>query len=134
MALLARAPASVANIGPGFDSLAMALDLWNEVRVDLDAEPRIEVHGEGEGELSTDGSNLVVTTMRSLATEAGTSLPPMRVSCTNRIPLQRGLGSSAAAAVSGLLLADRILGLATTAERLLEVANDIEGHADNVAA
>lgn len=134
MALLARAPATVANLGPGFDSLALALDLWNEVRVDLDAEPAVEVRGEGEGELPSDASNLVVTTMRSVMEGSGSSLPPMRVSCTNRIPLERGLGSSAAAVVTGLLLGHRLLGEPWEPDRLLRMAVDVEGHADNVAA
>jgi homoserine kinase len=134
MGLVARAPATVANLGPGFDSLAMALDLWNEFEADPGSEPAVEVTGEGAGELPEDASNLVFRAMAYLAREAGGSLPPLALRCTNRIPLERGLGSSAAAVVAGLLLADRLLGASLDPDRLLEVAVDIEGHPDNVGA
>jgi homoserine kinase len=133
MALVVRVPATAANLGPGFDALAMALDLWNEVSVDLEARPAVEVAGEGAGELPEDASNLVFRSMAYLAREAGGSLPPMALRCTNRIPLERGLGSSAAAVVAGLVSADRLLGTGLHEDRLLEVAVDIEGHPDNVA-
>jgi homoserine kinase len=134
MALVVRVPATAANLGPGFDALAMALDLWNEVSVDLEARPAVEVAGEGAGELPEDASNLVFRSMTYLAREAGGSLPSMALRCTNRIPLERGLGSSAAAVVAGLVAADRLLGTGLHEDRLLEVAVDIEGHPDNVAA
>lgn len=132
--MLVRAPATVANLGPGFDSLALAVDLWNEVEADTEARPAVEVEGEGAGELPEDASNLVFRAMSWLAKEAGGSLPPFALRCRNRIPLERGLGSSAAAVVSGLVLADGLLGIDLDPDRLLEVAIDIEGHPDNVAA
>jgi homoserine kinase len=127
-------PATVANLGPGFDSLALAVDLANHVLIDTDAQPAVEVRGEGAGELPEDASNLVFRAMAYLAREAGGALPPFRLSSDNAIPLERGLGSSAAAVVAGLLLADRLLGTGLDPDRLLEVAVDIEGHPDNVAA
>jgi homoserine kinase len=132
--VLVRAPATVANLGPGFDTLALAVDLWNEVEADTDAAPAVQVEGEGVGELPEDASNLVFRAMAWLAKEAGGSLPPFALRCRNRIPLERGLGSSAAAVVSGLVLADRLLGTDLDPDRLLEVAIDIEGHPDNVSA
>lgn len=132
--MLVRAPATVANLGPGFDALALAVDLRNEVEADIDAAPAVTVDGEGAGELPEDASNLVFRAMTWLAREAGGSLPPFALRCRNRIPLERGLGSSAAAVVSGLVLADRLLGTALDPDRLLQVAVDIEGHPDNVAA
>jgi homoserine kinase len=134
MPLVVGAPATVANLGPGFDALALAVDLWNEVEADTDAAPAVSVEGEGAGELPEDASNLVFRAMAWLAREAGGSIPPLALRCRNRIPLERGLGSSAAAVVSGLVLADRLLGTALDPDRLLEVAVDIEGHPDNVAA
>jgi homoserine kinase len=134
MGLVARAPATVANLGPGFDALAMALDLWNDFEADPGSEPAVEVSGEGVGEIPEDATNLVFRAMAFLAREAGGSLPPLALRCTNRIPLERGLGSSAAAVVAGLLLADRLLGTSLSHDRLLEVAVDIEGHPDNVGA
>jgi homoserine kinase len=134
MALVVRAPATAANLGPGFDALALAVDLWNEVEVDPEGAPAVQVAGEGAGELPEDASNVVFRTMAYLAREVGGSLPPFALRCRNRIPLERGLGSSAAAVVSGLLLADRLLGAGLDADRLLEVAVDLEGHPDNVGA
>lgn len=134
MRLVARAPATVANLGPGFDALALALDLHNEVVLDTEAEPAIEIRGEGEGELPEDGSNLIFRTMTFLSKEVGKALPPFRLSSSNAIPLERGLGSSAAAVVTGVMLADRLLDLSLEPDRLLEIAVDVEGHADNVAA
>lgn len=134
MRLTARVPATVANLGPGFDALGLAVDLANEIVLDTEEEPRVAVEGEGAGELPEDATNLVFRTMAYLAREAGGSLPPFGLRCQNAIPLERGLGSSAAAVVAGLLLADRLLGSDLDADRLLEVAVDLEGHPDNVAA
>jgi homoserine kinase len=132
--LTVRAPATVANLGPGFDCLALALDLANEFEADTEAGPAVRVEGEGAGELPEDATNLVFRTISYLAREAGGPLPPFALTCRNGIPLQRGLGSSASAVVAGLLLADRLLGSALPPDRLLEVAVDVEGHPDNVAA
>jgi homoserine kinase len=134
MSLVVTAPATVANLGSGFDCLALALDLESEFWADTDLPPEVGVEGEGAEELPTDATNLVFRTIIYLAREAGGTLPSLKLRCRNRIPLQRGLGSSAAAVVAGLLLADRLLGTALPADRLLEVAVDIEGHPDNVAA
>jgi homoserine kinase len=134
MRVVARAPATVANLGSGFDCLAMALGLANEFEVDTGRDPAVVVEGEGAGELPADATNLVFRTMAYLAREAGGALPPFALTCRNRIPLQRGLGSSAAAVVGGLVLADHLLGTGLGADRLLEVAADLEGHADNVSA
>lgn len=134
MSLTVSVPATAANLGSGFDALALALDLWNEVEVDTAAKPAVVVTGEGAGELPEDASNLVFRSMAYLAREAGGSLPPFALRCTNRIPLERGLGSSAAAVVAGLVAADRLLGTDLDRDQMLEVAVDIEGHPDNVAA
>lgn len=134
MRLVVRAPATVANLGPGFDALAMALDLHNEVTLDTDGQPSVTISGEGAGELPEDASNLIFRTMTFLSKEWGAPLPPFRLESQNRIPLERGLGSSAAAVVTGLLLADRLLGTRLDEDGMLELATDLEGHADNVAA
>jgi homoserine kinase len=134
MLLRARVPATVANLGPGFDALAMAVDVENQVELDTEAQPAVLVEGEGSGELPEDASNLVFRSMAYLAREAGGSLPPFQLRCRNAIPLERGLGSSAAATVAGLLLANELLGARLGSAQLLEVAVDIEGHPDNVAA
>ena len=134
MRLTVNVPATVANLGPGFDCLAIALDLVNAVAVDTEGTPGVRVEGEGAGELPEDASNLILRSMAHLTDETGSALPQLSLSCRNRIPLERGLGSSAAATVAGLVLADRILGSSLPPERLLQMAVEVEGHPDNVAA
>jgi homoserine kinase len=112
--LTVRVPATSANLGPGFDCFGLALDLCNEVTVDTGGAPGVAWEGEGASELPTDGSDLVSHVMASVAEVTGGILPPMRLDGLNRIPLERGLGSSSAAAVAGAAIALRILGEAAT--------------------
>jgi homoserine kinase len=133
--LRVEVPATVANLGPGFDAFGLAVGVANVVELDTDADAvTVSVAGEGAGELPEDGTNLVVRSMAHLARESGGRLPAFALRCENGIPLARGLGSSASAMVAGLVLADRLLGTGLGSERLLGVAADLEGHADNVAA
>ena len=134
-----KAPATTANLGPGYDCLGMALDLWNWLEVIPAADfvagcHSVEIVGHGAGELATDSSNLIYRSMQFLYQEAGQELPPVRLRCDNEIPLARGLGSSAAAIAGGLVAANALAGGAFTAQDLLEMAATIEGHPDNVAA
>ena len=134
-----KAPATTANLGPGFDCLGMALDLWNSLEVVPDADSPgdghlVEITGHGAGELAADNSNLIYRSMQFLFQEAGQELPPVRLRCHNEIPLARGLGSSAAAIAGGLVAANALAGDAFVAKDLLEMAATIEGHPDNVAA
>jgi homoserine kinase len=132
--LTARVPATSANLGPGFDCFGLALDLWNEVEVDTDAAPGVAWEGEGADELPTDGTDMASNAMLHAARVGGGILPPLALHGRNRIPLERGLGSSAAACVAGISLADRILGLGLEPEDVLDLAIEIEGHPDNAAA
>jgi homoserine kinase len=132
--LLARVPATSANLGPGFDCFGLALDLVNEVVLEPDAPPGVSWEGEGAGELPTDGSDALSVALRRTAALTGRPLPSFRLRGRNRIPIERGLGSSAAAVVAGVGLADRLLGLGLSADDLLELAVELEGHPDNVAA
>ena len=144
MRLTARVPATAANLGPGFDCLALALDLCNEFTVDTEGEPGVTWEGEGASELPTDGSDMVSRAMRlaerrvAEAHGAGVyPLPPFALHGRNRIPLARGLGSSAAAAVAGVAVAYRILGVddpSSLAVTALWLAAELEGHPDNAAA
>ncbi len=110
------APATTANLGPGFDCLGMALDLWNllevrqasEANKATDGQPLVEVIGEGTDELATDETNLVYQSMEFLFCEADQEMPPLRLRCRNQIPLKRGLGSSAAAIAGGLVAANAL--------------------------
>ena len=131
------APATTANLGPGYDCLGMALDIWNSIEVGPLARgeaPEVVVSGEGEGELEAGPENLVYRSMEFLYREAGKVLPPVRVRCSNEIPLARGLGSSAAAIAGGLVAANTLAGGEFNQRDLLEMAATIEGHPDNVAA
>ena len=123
-------------MGPGFDCLGMALDIWNTIIVETDsAEPeKVVIRGEGRDSLSTGSDNLVYSSFRHVYDGLGLSLPPVRISCENAIPLGRGLGSSAAAVAGGLLAGSRLSGANLTNERILELAAEIEGHPDNAAA
>ncbi len=133
MSLVVRVPATTANLGPGFDVLGMALGLWNEIHVEPASSLQITVYGEGEKTLPRDERNLVYQAMRALAAEVGKPLPPVSLTMHNRIPLQSGLGSSAAAVVGGLLAASALLGISPGQEVLLRLAVKLEGHPDNVA-
>ncbi len=128
-----RAPATTANMGPGFDCLAMALDIWNTVRVDLDGDG-IVVNGEGKEELPTDQTNLVYRSFAMPFEKTGRPVPRAGIVCDNRIPLARGLGSSAAAAVTGLLAGNELCGRPLDRTQILELAAEVEGHPDNVSA
>ena len=134
MRLTARVPATVANLGPGFDVFGLALALHNEITVDTGVEGSIAIDGEGSDELPADDSNLVVRAMNRFAEVAEAPLPSFGLHSVNRIPLERGLGSSAAAVVGGLCLASRLLERTLETESIVRIAAELEGHADNVAA
>jgi homoserine kinase len=130
-------PATSANLGPGFDSLGLALELRDELTASVTGEGlRVEVVGEGAGHVSRDETHLVVRAMRATFGALGGSPDGLVLSCHNRIPHARGLGSSSAAIVGGIALARALV--ADGAERLddgraLAIATAIEGHPDNVA-
>ena len=121
--MIVRAPATSANLGPGFDCAAVALDLWNEV--DTGTGEGVIVEGEGSGELAEDETNLAVRAYALFADPSG-----RRFRFQNRIPLESGLGSSAAAIALGL----RAAAPEATAEELLALGLTLEPHADNLAA
>ncbi len=130
-ALTISAPATSANLGPGFDALAVALDLSNVITVVPRPGPiEVAVEGEGAGELPSDAHNLV---WRALAMGLG-NVDGYEIRCRNRIPLCRGLGSSAAAVCAGLVAANALGGLRWSPEDILARAAEMEGHADNAAA
>lgn len=143
MRLTARVPATSANLGPGFDCFGLALDLCNEVTIDTDAEPGVSWEGEGADELPTDGTDMTSRAMRDVLEGArqtfgdeSLELPSFGLKGVNRIPLQSGLGSSAAAVVAGVALATSLLRWSEmqTPDGIASIAGDIEGHRDNVTA
>ena len=132
-----RVPATSANLGPGFDALGLALALHDELAAEIcDAGVSIDVSGAGAEDVPRDESHLVVRAIRRTFAEFGVDPPGLRLECHNAIPHSRGLGSSAAAIVGGVLLAR---GLTVDGpQRLsdgaaLALAADLEGHPDNVA-
>jgi homoserine kinase len=132
-----RVPASSANLGPGFDSLGLALSLYDEVEACVaDDGVTVEVGGEGAGQVPCDERHLVVRAMRTAWNLTGDAPKGLRLRCRNAIPHSRGLGSSAAAAVAGAVAAVVLAGRDAEAERdtVLQVTAGMEGHADNAAA
>lgn len=136
MAVTVKAPASSANLGPGFDVLGLAVALYNTIEL-VEGGPGLElvVTGEGEGVLDRlPDKNLAVTTIDKFYKDLGRSRPPLRIRMDNRVPLARGLGSSAATIVAALAAANELSGAGLSKDRLFDLAVDIESHADNVAA
>lgn len=131
--------ASSANLGPGFDSLGLALGLYDEVIVEtVESGLVVQVEGEGAGQVPLTSDHLVVQGILRGLREAGVEAPGMVVRCRNAIPHQRGLGSSAAAVVGGLAVVN---GLVAQLDRpgfsesqLIQLASEFEGHPDNAAA
>ncbi|MBO9519949.1 MAG: homoserine kinase [Nocardioidaceae bacterium] len=129
-------PATSANLGPGYDCLGLALDLYDDLTGEvIDGSLEIEIEGEGADTLPRDETHLVVRSMRRAFDAAGVAPSGLRLRFVNRIPQARGMGSSSAAIVGGLALARALLtdpAVLTDAD-LLRLANEIEGHPDNVA-
>ncbi len=132
-----RVPATTANLGPGFDTLGLALSLYDELTVSVRDEPgaTVEVVGVGSGEVPTDESNLVVTAIAYTFAAYSQPLPGLDLVARNNIPHGRGLGSSGAAIVSGIMAAKGLLDgiVDIDSSGLLALATALEGHPDNVA-
>lgn len=131
-----RVPATVANLGPGFDILALAVQLQNEVEAWSEPEGGIAINA-GVGataELQDPARNLIARSFVAACAAARVDPPGARIRCHNAIPFGRGLGSSAAAAVSGVLAANVLAGLGWDERQVINHAAQIEGHPDNVAA
>ncbi|GJQ51394.1 MAG: homoserine kinase [Anaerolineaceae bacterium] len=128
-----KAPATSANLGPGFDTLGLALDLWNETTITPAKEFSAQVSGEGAGRLASGKNNLIVRAAQRVAERVGKSLPPFHAECVNRIPLSSGMGSSSAAILTGLLAGNVLLENPFSREEVLNLACEMEGHPDNVA-
>jgi homoserine kinase len=134
-------PASSANLGAGYDCLGVALDMTNRIELEVRGWGRGEIEvmiaGEGEGELPADRTNRFVQGVEAALRTARGALPDgvgWRVEMRNKIPLSRGLGSSAAATVAGLVAGNTLAGEPLTVHELLRLATEIEGHPDNAAA
>ncbi len=127
-----RVPATIANLGPAFDTAGVAVTVYNTVHLTLAASARVEVQGYGQGSMPEDSSNLVYRAAAKVAARAGRS-SAFALQCHNDIPPGRGLGSSAAAVVGGAVAANEALGRPLSQEDLLDLTWRMEGHADNAA-
>lgn len=128
-------PASTSNLGPGFDAVGLALRLYLTLEVSrLDSGPcRIAYQGPEAHLVPTDESNLIWRAMRLTAARAGAMLPPFALEIRNEIPITKGLGSSAAASLGGVVAADFLCGLKLSGQQWLGLATELEGHPDNAA-
>lgn len=135
--VVVRVPATSANLGPGFDTLGLALSVYDELILTALPHGRleIEVSGEGADDVPRDASNLVVRSIAYAFEAVGRRMPGLRMRARNVIPHGRGMGSSGAAVVSGLLAAKGLLegDIVLGDETLLSLATELEGHPDNVA-
>ncbi|MDP9055400.1 MAG: homoserine kinase [Acidobacteriota bacterium] len=129
-----RVPASSANLGPGFDSLAIALQVYLECKFSPGSRLSIRVTGRDAHLIPVTEENLIWKTALAVATRSHLSLPPISLTINNGIPLGKGLGSSAAALTAGVIIAERLLDLRWKPARILDEAARLEGHPDNVAA
>ena len=127
-----KVPATSANLGPGFDTLGIALDLFLTVEAKSAPVSSCEFFGEGQAQLQRAGhNNLVSAGIDRVFRAAAQTAPPMMLTVHNQIPVGKGLGSSAAAIIAGILLGNYLLEGKFTAEQLIKMAAAMEGHADN---
>jgi homoserine kinase len=134
MSIDVRVPATSANLGPGFDVLGLALGLYNEIVYEEADRVSVTVEGEGAGRLDTGAGNVVARAALMAYEAAGRRFTGAAIRCVNQIPPARGLGSSAAAWVGGLVAANATLGSPLDSDAILALACRAEGHPDNVAA
>ncbi|SFL38274.1 homoserine kinase [Pelosinus propionicus] len=130
-----RVPGTTANCGPGFDAVGIACTIYSELELFLSDEGtlRIEIEGEGKGRIPTDSNNIIYQAVQAVLDRVGKHYQGIYLKLYNKIPLARGLGSSAAAIVGGLIAANHATGNTLTQEEIFSMATIIEGHPDNVA-
>ncbi|AOY75211.1 homoserine kinase [Clostridium formicaceticum] len=127
-------PATTANVGPGFDCLGIALSLYNEIEVEeIEKGLLIEVEGRDQEKIEKNKNNLIYQSMLRVFDKIGKYPKGIKIKQYNNIPLARGLGSSAACIVGGIVAANKLMGNLLSQEEVLELAVEIEGHPDNVA-
>ncbi len=130
-----RIPGTTANCGPGFDTIGMACTIYNELELTLSVSGPVEilVSGEGSNSLPKDERNIVIRAIRKVLAAVNSPYQGIRLVMDNKIPLSRGLGSSAAAIVGGLVAANAATGSTLSNDIILNMATEMEGHPDNVA-
>jgi homoserine kinase len=129
-----KVPASTANLGPGFDCLGMALDLYAWIEMDFAQKTKIILHGEQILGIPLDKSNLIYQVAQMVFAEAGVSHPEIEIAMYSEIPLTRGLGSSASAIIGGMVAANALIGNILSKDKIFQMATQLEKHPDNVGA
>lgn len=129
-----RVPCSTTNLGPGFDALGIALKLYNVIEIYESESDEIEIHGEGEGILPTDRSNLVYRSVKAFFDKICEDVPPLKIRLFNNIPLARGLGSSGTAIIGGLVGVNSLFRANMPVKEILNIAFNMDGHPDNITA
>ena len=131
MKIKVSVPATSANVGPGFDAVGLAVTLYNTAT--FEESDRLDISSADGTRIPRGETNLIYRSARTLFERVGKKLPPLKIVQTNPIPMARGLGSSSACIIAGLLGANRMLGDVLNTQELLTLATAIEGHPDNVA-
>ena len=129
-----RVPGSSANLGPGFDALGVALEVFLECRFSVSSRLSIRISGRDADQISPREDNLIWQTALAVASRAHMPLPGVNLEIINEIPIGKGLGSSAAALTAGVIIAEQLLDLRWKPARILDEAARLEGHPDNVSA
>ncbi|CAH1201015.1 MULTISPECIES: homoserine kinase [Paenibacillus] len=132
--VVVKVPASTANLGPGFDTLGMALSLYAWLEMKPADKTVFHLHGDNLNGLPSDKTNLIYEVAQMVFREAGVPVPELEVSMFSDIPLTRGLGSSASAIVGALAAANALIGSPLTDAKLFDMATSLEKHPDNVGA
>ena len=128
-------PATSANLGPGFDSIGLALDIRDSITARVvESGVTVRINGNGSDSLPTDATHLIAQVILETAEDLGSPISGLEIDCTNAIPQGRGLGSSASAIIAGLVLVRALTDADMSDEELLQRANVFEGHADNISA
>lgn len=141
MKITVKVPATTANIGPGFDCLGMALPIYNEITIEETIMPGtgIEINIIDENQefetlsIPTDENNIVFKAVDLLYNSIGQTASELKISIKTKIPIAKGLGSSASVIVGGLIAANKLLGTPADEAALLSIATEVEGHPDNIA-
>lgn len=129
-----KVPASTANLGPGFDTLGMALNLYAWIEMSVASETKIHLLGQQMEGVSVDKSNLVYKVAQQVFEQAGVNHPELEISMYSDIPLTRGLGSSASAIIGGMVAANALIGHPLSDDMIFQMASAVEQHPDNVGA
>ncbi|AJD91147.1 homoserine kinase [Jeotgalibacillus malaysiensis] len=131
---IVKTPASTANLGPGFDSIGLALPIYQTIAAAPAEKLSISYSQYDYHHLPTDESNLILKTIRQISVKSGKVCPGAELTVRSEIPLSKGLGSSAAAIAAGIVIADRLMKLELSLDHQIRLASEIEGHPDNVSA